>query len=185
MRCLVRSLIVGAVAFICLGAHGQSISTPPTDIYADFVGTWVGVHYFVQDNAVASMKVKIEVTESKKKDHLHFAYTWGEKGRKGFERGSKWLTLKPSRNELDFHWDDDDYYSPETYKVTGLDEFAKTGYGSFIATGMDDESRYLFKLGPDDFEYEWDKSLNGQPFSSESRFRLSRESPMPGAPVSH
>ena len=171
-----------------MGFGQTAVTTPasvPVDVYAHFVGTWVGTNEDQFHNAVRSMSVQIKITESKKKDSLKFAYTWGEKEQAGFSHGLKVLILKPSANQVDFHWSDD---GPEIYRLAGLDEFSKTGYGTLIGTVLlkDGErptyDKFFLTLTPDSLEYATGEGADGQPFALRTKFKVHREPEPSSAP---
>jgi hypothetical protein len=81
---------------------------------------------------------------------------------------------------MTIRWQDADY--DEVYRATGLDEFAKTGLGSFSAANLrtsEDGTHViyvaLFSLDPENFVYHWNKSTEGRPFEILEMFVLKRE----------
>jgi hypothetical protein len=177
---LARALgLVLLVALCCrVAAFGQAPATLSTDIYANFVGTWVGTDRYLKDGAMITVLLRLEISETKKKDGLQCVYTYGEKGQKGFERSQRRITLNPSDGEMTSQWK---RHSTEHYKAKDLDEFAKTGLGTFTsATEVKEDGKTVmyegvFSLSKDKFFYRWDKSSDGKTFVTNGVFTLERE----------
>ncbi len=176
--CLVASvvLMVGSV-----GLEQAPVGAPmaaPVDIYAHFVGTWVGTDRYLKDGAEVTEHLRIQITEESKKRRLRLSYTYGEPGQKSTDHLTRFFTLDTLKGEMNLHWSDE---PSNKYQATGLDEFARTGYGLFTVTkaiklnGLPVISRGTFHLDADHFNYGWDESVNGKPFVVISTFKLSRE----------
>ncbi len=153
----------------------------PVDIYANFVGTWIGTSRVVGDGAERTIPVKVEVTEDANKTHLRFFYTFSEQGEAGFEHVTRVATLDPVRGEMT--WEESDH--PEALdalrRTAGLDAFARKGYGEFDASyefpygshHLTRRCRYV--LDPDLFGYVWSESVDGKPFTKYSVTQLTRD----------
>ena len=185
---LVSFLSLGLV-FVLLGSAGFGqvpVSAPAAvaakvDIYANFVGTWIGTSHVVGDGAERTTPVKVEVTEDAKKTHLRFFYTFSAEGQTSFEHVTRVATLDPVKGEMT--WEESDH--PEALDAlrhtAGLAAFARKGYGSFDASydfGFGSEHltrRCRYVLDPDLFGYVWSESVDGRPFTKYSVTQLTRD----------
>jgi hypothetical protein len=70
-------------------------SSPPVDIYAGFVGTWIGTADYPYYGVRIKQDVELECSETKKKDALKCQYSFGHKGEKHFHRAMHTITLDP------------------------------------------------------------------------------------------
>ncbi len=132
----------------------------------------------MKDGVSRQTGVKIVITETKKKDRLRFDYVYGEKGTPDFSRGTRFLKLDPAKAEFDLQWKRD---SKEIYKATGLDEFAKSGFGKFAgsmenasASEQDRIFRVVFELTKDTLSYEWQNGPDESHLAFRSLFTLNR-----------
>ena len=113
-------------------------SSPPIDIYAGFVGTWIGTGDYPYNGVRIKQDVELECSETKKKDALECQHTFGHKGEKHFRRVMHTITLDPIKAIYTTVWGGG-LWDPETdlsYKTVGLDTFAKTGRESSWFTAM-------------------------------------------------
>src|ERR1700679_1187734 len=179
MKLMLRSLLVIVALIVGSATYSQAPVPSPVDIYAHFVGSWVGTDRYVEDGAELNAPVRIQFKEAKKKNRLQMANIYGVKGQKDFSHQNRVITLEPSKAEMILSYEGG---SSEKYQATGLDEFAKTGYGRFTATARDMDngrpvpSRGGFQLEAHNLEYQWEKSINGGPYFVISKFKLTRES---------
>lgn len=176
-----------SVFIYCLAACGQSAPSGQPDIYANFVGVWVGTdHYRNDKDQDVTEDLRIEITESKKKDALECLYTYGHKGQKGFERKHRRITLDPTSAKMTSKFDGTDQ---DAYQTFGLSEFAVSGLGTFRAAKaeMIDGKKVLFlglfTLDMDKFDYRWESSSDdAKTFAPFGSFSLHRESPPSTSP---
>ena len=183
MMLMVRSLFVAIALSVGTAAYSQPALPQSIDVYANFVGNWVGVDHYLKDGNEGGKEItdllRIEITEAKKKNRIRMVYTYGEKGQKGYAHYTREVTLDPIGAEMIM---EDDPGSSVKYHASGVDQFAKTGYGSFSATHTDNDherpvaSRVVFQLDPDHLNYQWSESVHGQPYFVTSTFKLVRES---------
>ena len=110
-------------------------SSPPVDIYAGFVGTWIGTVDYLDNGVHIKQGVVLECSETKKKDALKCQYTYGHKGEKQFRRSMRTITLDPIKGIFTNVWAGGLWNadSEDSCQTVGLDTFAKTGKGVFMA----------------------------------------------------
>jgi hypothetical protein len=173
-------LTVGSVGLAQAPASG-AVATP-VDIYAKFVGTWVGSSRFWRDGAEQTEHLKIEITEEKPKHRLRLVYTYGQPGEKGFDHRTRFITLDPAKGEMTSYFVGDTRTKHKPLQAVGLAEFAKDGYGNFTMSeesvdpdGRRVASRCTFVLDADVFGYLWAQSVDGGPFAPYSVIKLKRE----------
>jgi hypothetical protein len=160
---------------------GQQSTPSQPDIYAGFVGTWVGTSSHFKDRVeTTTQSVRLVITENKKKTALKLSYTLGEKGQKNFRHWSHGLVLIPTVKEMIYTYDGE--YIDEVYRAVGLDDFAKTGLGTFSVATMRirDNGTHIvwvgiFNLDPDHFTYNWDTSTDGKQAERYEMTALKRE----------
>jgi len=130
-------------------ALAQQTSNAQPDIYANFVGVWVGTDTYLENGREVTEPERVIVVESKKKDSMNWKYEDGTKGRKGYDRYSRQITLSPADSEITLVWENS---VSEKLKAADLDTFAKTGLGTFSAvkTKEDDgkTSIWILKFDP-------------------------------------
>ncbi len=167
---------VGAVAGPAVGAVEA-----PVDIYANFVGTWVGTSRVLQHGVEVTQPLRVEVTEDAKKQHLRFFYAYGWDAREGFEYVTRVVTLDPSKGQMTWVETDNPRAPDAVQHTAGLDAFAKTGFGVFNAgyefgdQGHQVANRCMYVLNSDLFSYVWYESVDGKPFALYSVTQLTRE----------
>ena len=179
--------LIGLIVLLGSVGFGQSplpaavsVSTGP-DIYANFVGTWIGTSRVLRDNSETTTPVKIEVTEDAYKKHLRFFFTFSESGRIGFDHVTRVATLNPTKNEMTW-LETDRPNAPDAFRRTeGLDEFARKGYGVFEASfdyGFGNHhlvGRCHYILDPNMFTYIWYQSVDGGPIVKYSVTQVTRK----------
>jgi hypothetical protein len=182
----ISSRFTGWVAFIslftltCATGLSQTTTTPKADIYANFLGTWVGSDHYLKNNVPVDISLELTITETKKKDAIRCDYTYSKKGQKDYDRTTRFLTLLPATSEMILQWKGED---KDHYKASGLDEFSQAGLGTFTAVttlmvnGQKTMYRGTFELGKDSFKYQWEKSLDGRDFNVSAIFLLTRVIP--------
>lgn len=182
---------ISLVAMACLSGSsagfGQrpgaspAVVSAPADIYANFVGTWVGTTRVLHEGADETVPVRVEVTEDANRRHLRFFFTFSSQGQKGFEHVTRVATLDPVKGEMTWV-EADNPKAPDALRHTaGLDAFARKGYGVFDASyeyGFGSHhltGRCRFVLDPEVFGYVWYQSVDGKPFAKYSVTQLTRE----------
>jgi len=164
-----------------MSLHCQT-SSPPVDIYAGFVGTWIGTgEYPNKDGVRTKQDVELECSETKKKDALKCQYTFGHKSDKNFHRAMHTIILDPIKKTYTSEWGGGwwgvDY--DRTYQTVGLDTFAKKGKGVLMASangtkGTTAVMNIAFGLDEHTFVYRWDTSSDGKTFVNFSTFSFTR-----------
>jgi hypothetical protein len=181
-------LMVGSVGLGQATAPGSGeVSTAPIDIYANFVGTWVGTHRFWEDGAERTEPAKIEITEEKEKQRLRLLYVFGQLWARDLNDAVLFITLDPSKGEMTSYFSRHSALPHKPQHAVGLGDFTKTGYGNFTTTdeevspdGHRTVSRTTYVLDADVFGYVMSQSVDGKPFATFSVFKLRRE-PVSGA----
>jgi hypothetical protein len=157
-------------------------SSAPVDIYAGFVGTWIGTADYPYNDVRVKQGVVLECSETKKKDALKCQYTFGHKGEKNFHRAMHTITLDPIKGIYTSVWGGGLWGpgSEDSYQTVGLDIFAKTGKGVFMAYGYGTKGtpaaayRVAFGLDEHAFVYRWKTSSDGKTFVDYSTFSFTR-----------
>ena len=78
----VRQLIIFLFFSASMSACPQtpSVTPPPNlDVYANFVGNWVGTVMQLDHGVMVATSVELRVTESQKKDSMRFDYKFEKK----------------------------------------------------------------------------------------------------------
>ena len=133
------------------------------DIYANFLGTWVGTGSYMEHGVRVTVPLQITITETKKKDAIRCDYIWSKKGQRDYALRTKFLTLLPAHSEILQQWEGEDELR---YNATGLDEFSQTGLGTFTAISRFVYSgqmmtRSTFQLQKDSFKYKLETNIDG------------------------
>lgn len=150
-------------ALLAVGGVLQG-QTPQVDIYSSMVGDWVGFVDTAQNAVVKHLPIEIVITESKDRDSVRMDYTYSKPGEQDFETNSRLMKLHPSRSETILR-DVGLFGSNTKYKAVGLDSFARTGTGSFTATGPfgpgGAPGLFTFELSDDTLSYQWTSKRSG------------------------
>src|SRR6185437_10613621 len=111
--------VLAAVFFLSPGteSRSQARTAAPPDIYANFVGVWVGTDHYLKDGAEVTKPLRLTIEETKKKDAMRFMYEYGTKGQKDYSQPRRRITLNPSRAEMTSEWDDS---AKDHWKALGL-----------------------------------------------------------------
>jgi hypothetical protein len=173
------ALFLGSVSF---GQAALPASSPvAVDIYANFVGTWVGTSRVLREGAELSQPLRIEITETANKQGLRFFFTYGGDGQDGFEHATRVATLDPAKGEMTWVEMDNPAAPDALRRTAGLEKFAQTGLGAFQTSyelgvrGHRLETRCTFVLHRDMFGYVYYQSVDGKPFTTYSVTRLTRQ----------
>jgi hypothetical protein len=164
-----------------MSLHCQT-SSPPVDIYAGFVGTWIGTVDYPDNGVHIKQDVVLECSETKKKDSLKCQYTYGHKGEKQFRRSMRTITLDPIKGIYTNVWAGGLWNadSEDSCQTVGLDTFAKTGKGVFMAYCYGAKGtptavqKVAFGLDEHAFVYRWKTSSDGKTFVDYSTFSFTR-----------
>lgn len=179
--------LFGMIALLGSVGYGQTPeSTPvaiaaPADIYANFVGTWVGTTRVLRDGAELSQPLRVEITEDANRTHLRFFFTYSEPGEEGFEHVTRVAKFDREKNEMTWLQADEPAAPDALQHLAGLGAFAEKGYGAFNASyeiGVKNHhvvNRCTYVLHPDMFGYVWYESVDGKAFQTYSVTRLTRE----------
>lgn len=179
--------LVGLVAVFMSGSVGFGQAASPAsspvavDIYANFVGTWVGTSQVIREGAELSQPLKIEVTETANKRGLRFFFTYGEDGQDGYEHATRVATLDPVKGEMTWVETDNPKAPDALRRADGLEKFAETGLGAFqtdYETGVQGHhlaTRCTFVLHREMFGYVYYQSVDGKPYETYSVTRLTRQ----------
>ena len=155
--------------------HAQTAASAKPDIYANFVGVWVGTDKYLKDGKEITRAVRVTIQETK--NGMKWDYVYGTGDQKD-DRYTRLVTFHPSKSEIIFRYDDAE---AEHFKAVDLDALEKNGYGVFYATNAYGEegkkTTYLvkFDLEADTFRYGWFHSEDGKNFAQTSSYSLKRE----------
>jgi len=123
--------------------------------------------------------MQIVITIEKNGQAMRWEYTYGIKGQKGFDRATRFVALAPAKGEITMQWK---YQEKQSYKASGLDQFAETAFGTFSGTYLDKDQRLayhgIFDLEPTSFTYKWLTTADGKNYRMYGLIKLTRE----GAP---
>jgi hypothetical protein len=154
----------------------QTAPTQP-DIYANFVGVWIGIDHYLKDGKETTEPLRLTIQETKKKDAMKWEYVYGTGDQKD-DRPTRHVTFHPAKAEIILQWGRDE---ADHYKAVDLESLAKNGYGAFyaISTNQEDGKKVThlakFDLEANTFRYAWFHSEDGKNFSKDSSFLLRRE----------
>lgn len=175
------AFMVGSVGF----GQGPAVAPPlvkaKIDIYAHFVGTWVGTTRVLRQGAEVPVPVRVEVTEGPNREHLRFFFVYKEPGQTEPQYVTRVATLDPAKGEMTWVEADNPKAPDALQHTVGLEAFAQTGYGVFnttYETGADGHhltNRCMYVLNSDLFGYVWYESVDGKPFELYSVTQLTRE----------
>jgi hypothetical protein len=171
--CLLGLLCCGHFVLLAQ-AHAQA------DIYEHFPGIWVGTvsSISMKNGTRQEVSVRMTITEKKKKKGLRMDYVKGQKGTGGFERGTTFLELNPSKATISI-WQGD-ISGEDIYEAIGLNEFVKSGFGKFEGlrrTSADDQfpiTHFAFVLTKDTLSYKWEMGADGNHMKTTSIYTLTR-----------
>jgi hypothetical protein len=161
--------------------------SPNIDVYANFVGDWVGTVTHLNHGVMETTSVKLRVTESDKKDSMRFEYKYGKTGDNHFVDLSRIMTLDPKTSKVTSLYKGGND-KKDTDEAVGLEKFAETGYGVFSFSrklpassgGKDIWSthpfyRCTFSLSPKTFAYQPEISSDGKTFAPTAVYTFTRK----------
>ncbi len=168
--------------FVSLAGHSTNAQLPAVDIYTTFVGKWIGYDDTLLGGVTKHIPVEIVIQEEKNKKAVRMNYTYSTPGQRDFSKITKFMELDASASEMKLWWKST-FSKKEKYQTRDLNEFAKTGVGSFTATGVapgppsDAIGLFSLELSHDTLFYKWESKAPGQSVVTLSTFRLSRFNP--------
>jgi len=168
-------LILLPILLIGLSLLSQ-VQSLPVDVYTNLLGDWGGY----DDTTLYGVRkhIAVEVIITRKKDSVQMDYTYSKPGQPDFTTITKFMTLDPLRSELTFRWKGL-FQGRSKYKVKDLDEFARTGLGTFTATGPavgagGGKGMFVFDLGSETMLYEWLSETASGSYATITTFSLHR-----------
>ncbi|WP_353067052.1 hypothetical protein RBB77_10065 [Tunturibacter psychrotolerans] len=176
----VRQVIVFLLCSIGMRALSQTpsvIPSPKLDVYANFVGDWVGTVKKSDHGVMVTTSVELSVAESPKKNSMRFDYTYEKKDENHYRDISRIMTLDPKTSKVTSQYKGD---NKEASEAVGLAEFAETGYGSFVVSRKERSDAYpfyrcTFSLTPNTFSYQPEVSSDGKTFMPTSVYTFTRK----------
>ena len=185
-----RTLTLLLLLPVSMATHAQtpSVAPPPNlDVYANFLGDWVGTVLQLDHGVVVTAPVELRVTESRNKDSMRFDYKFGRKRENHFVDISRVITLNPKTSKVISQYKG---ASADKNEATELAKFAETGYGVFAFSrtlhaspgGTDVWSthpfyRCTFSLTPNTFSYQPEVSSDGKTFMPTSVYTFTHKKP--------
>ena len=177
----IRAAILLLAALFCLQG-GLQLEAQIASIYTNMIGDWIGFDDTTLNGSLQHIPVRLHIAQTENKDAVRMDYTYSEPGKDNFSTASKCMMLKPEKSEMVLRWKGL-LRSSEKYKAHGLDEFARTGSGGFIATGTavgpggGGDSLFSFELAPNALSYKWMNKTRGGGYYVMSSFSLKRVTP--------
>jgi hypothetical protein len=160
--------------------------SPSIDVYANFVGDWVGTVMQLNHGVMESTSVELRVTESDKKDSMRFEYTFEKKADDHFLDISRVITINPRTSQVTSQYKG--ARKKDVNESAGLEKFAETGYGVFsfsrklpVSSGGKDVwsthpfYRCTFSLSPKTFAYQPELSSDGKTFAPTAVYSFTRK----------
>ena len=178
-----RLVVVLLSAGLLIGTANSKAQTDPAlqVVYSHFIGTWSGTDEYRSDRGMITVPVAITIIETKNQKALKLDYVYSQKGKKDYQHLIRFMILDPVNGTVTLNWEHD---SKEHYKATGLDEFMKTGYGTFgfsIETLSENGGPIVnsctFQLTANTLSYTWGESWNPPTNLTTGSWKLSRVLP--------
>jgi hypothetical protein len=152
-------LLIPLSAFLLTNATGQQPATGSQDPNRNFVGKWSGV--ILVNSSNDPPQVQLTISEKKNGGEMVWDYTFGQKGQAGYERSSKVVVLKPHDEVMLMQWKG---YAKGKFTTSGLEAFARAGYGKFTASPSWEKSttatQGTFELQANEMTYLWEETTN-------------------------
>ena len=191
MRLLTSCTMLAAVMFVTTASVSAQQSSAaskstggPSRLYSGLLGDWVGqLEYrdFSSDQRVL-LPTWLSVTADRDGKSLQFAYTYDDGPSKTVKELST-VTLDESSETATFTSDRD--HSSDTYKVEGMPEFTKTGWGKLLLTGKGVENdkpvdvRIVIVVRRNLYTYQKETRLPGQEFLFRDGYTFTRKESLP------
>lgn len=167
------------LAFLLTGASGLSkAQSLPNDVYTNLLGNWVGYDDTVLDGVVKHIPVELMIT--RKKDSVQMDYTYSKPGQPDFSTATKFMQLNPAHSEMTLRWKGSK--GSDKYNSKDLSKFARTGLGTFAATGPavgpgGGNGMFVFYLDQKALSYKWmTETAHGQ-YTTATSFSFHRADP--------
>ena len=113
----------------------------------------------------------LHISEDAKNNRMRWDYVFGKPGEKGYEQATKWITLKPEKDEMSTKWKG---HPGLEFKTVSLHDFADQGFGVFVALTRGAPQRCTYELRPATFDYLWETS-DGKSYKIYSKFHFTRD----------
>ena len=179
MSCYARLLCLLTGVFLLRPVSAQS-PTPLETLDDHFLGRWSGPHHdFTKDPTVEDV-VNINITLDKKRERILLTYSYGAKGSE-YDYFTRWIQFEPETDTLQMKREDGKF----RYKVTGLRDLVRIGYGDFTLTRnyWQNGRRAVYKadyhLTPQSFSYEVYVEADGKPLAKTGDWMLTRTQAVP------
>lgn len=164
------------------GAFGRSQGqSAPVDVYANLLGDWIGYDDTTLYGVAKHIPVEIMIT--RRKDSVQMDYTYSKPGQPDFSTITKFMKLDPLRSEMTLRWKGL-FQGGSKYKAKNLDEFARTGMGTFTATGPavgpdGGNGMFVFDLSSETMSYKWLSETAPGSYATVTTFSLHRPEQKP------
>lgn len=140
------------------------------------LGNWVGYDDTTLYGVVKHIPVEVMIT--RKKDSVQMDYTYSKPGQPDFSTITKFMKLDPLRLEMTLRWKGL-FQGGSKYKAKDLDEFARTGLGTFTAAGAavgpgGGKGMFVFHLDLEAMSYKWLSEIAPGSYATVTAFSLHR-----------
>jgi hypothetical protein len=178
-----RRFVVLLSAGLLIGTANSKSQTDPAlqVVYSHFIGTWSGTDDYRSNRGMVTVPVAITISETKNQKALKLDYVYSKKGEKDYQHLVRFMAIDPVKGTVTLNWEHDD---KEHYKTTGLDEFMKTGYGTFgfsivmlPENGVTIVDSCTLQLTANTLSYTWGESWNEPTSQTTGAWKLSRVLP--------
>jgi hypothetical protein len=154
-------------------SQGQSA---PVDVYTNMLGDWFGNDDITLYGVVKHIPVEVMIT--RKNDSVQMDYTYSKPGQPDFSTITKFKKLDPVRSEMVLRWKGL-FQGGSKYKAKDLDALARTGLGTFTATGASvgpggGKGMFVFDLGLEAMSYKWLSETTPGSYATVTAFSLHR-----------
>ena len=183
---VLATLVLFLVCALPVPGQAQKTSRPSPDtidveqLYSGFLGDWVGQLEYrdFSDNSRVFLPTWLHATLTSDGRSLRFAYVYDD-GPTKIVRELSVITLDPVAGTIAFTSDRD--HSSDTYKVSGLGEFAAKGRGSLALAGTGEENdkkvevKITITLRRNLYTYQKETRLPGQDFQFRDGYTFTRK----------
>jgi hypothetical protein len=189
MRVCKASAATAVLIVICFAASAgqQPVASPAaiphvSNVYAGLLGDWVGQLEYrdFSSNERVFLPTWLNVRPAADAKSVQFTYTYDDGPDKTVKELST-VALEESAGTATFTSDRD--HSSDTYRVEGLQEFAKTGRGKLLLTGTGEENdkkvdvRITIVVRRNLYTYVKATRLSGQEFQFRDGYTFTRKEP--------
>ncbi len=162
-------------------------SSAPSDVYAHFVGDWVGTDRYAEAGQLLTKPLTLHVTELPKQKGILLEYHFGDGAQVPFEHPvKKTIRLDLAQHQVVIHFR---AFETAYYEAAGLNDFATQGLGTFAVrtTQLEHGSPVMYRgsyhLSQEEFSWMWERAEKGQTFTPYGDFQLHRAAPANSRPV--